>query len=676
MKLAALIVAVSVSIPCAVDARAGGQASPSRGQRPAPPLTTAAPDKVGEAYAQFLLGHRFEENEDETSATAAYKRAMALDPIAAEIPAQLAGLYLKQSKVQDAMATAEIALKIAPANREANRVLGTVYAALSESSQETATRGRGADTTDASLAKAIHHFEVALEGALAESDPSVRATLARLYVRSRAFEKAIPLLTDLVNQEPGWQDGPPMIVEAYAGAGRSRDAIAWLEERTPGDPRLLPALADFYERERRWSDAAGAYGRALERAPRNTDLEIRYASALMNAGGRENLGKARAALTEVTSVRTTDARALYLLSQAQRRLGDFKDAEASARRVIAQNSKSPWGYYALAESLEARRQYQSVVDELAPVVAENRGKPGDASLDVSILLPHLGFAYQEIGQHDRAIASFEDARKLSPGDPAIAGYLIEANIASKKYGAAVDAAKAALAQHPNDLRLTRLEAQALRHSGKADLGLALLEEAVKHHADDPVAYISLAQAYADADRGARAVDVLQDAQAKFPSDDGIAFELGTVFDKQKKFVEAESAFRQVLARDPDNALALNYLGYMLAERGDRLDESVTYLKKALQIEPENPSYLDSLGWAYFKSDKLDLAETNLRRAADQLKTNSVIQEHFGQVLFKLGRYDEAIAAWTRALAGDGDSIDKADVDKKIRAAKQKLDSKK
>jgi tetratricopeptide (TPR) repeat protein len=671
MKLAVLVAACSVSIPLAADARAAVQTAP-RGQRP--PATTASPEKVADAYAQFLLGHRFEENEDETSAIAAYKRAMDLDPNAAEIPAQLAALYLKQSKVQEAMAAAETALKIAPANREANRVLGTVYAALSESGQPVA-RGRGADQADANLAKAIRHFETALDGAVAESDPNVRATLARLYVRSNAYDKAIPLLTDLVNQEPGWQDGPLMLVEAYAGAGRSRDAITWLEERTPEDPRLLPALADFYERERRWPEAAAAYNRAIERAPRNAiDLKIRYASALMNAGGRDNLGKARTALTEVAAVRTTDARVLYLLSQAQRRLGDVKEAEASARKVIAQNAKSPWGYYALAEALEARRQYQAVVDELAPVVAENRGKSAE-TFDVSILLPHLGFAYQEIGQPDKAIASFEDARKLAPGDPAIAGYLIEANMAAKKYGAAVDAAKTALAQHPNDLRLTRLEAQALRHDGKTDQGIALLQEAVTHHADDPVAYISLAQAYTEAERGAQAVKVLQDAQGKFPTDDGIAFELGTVFDKQKRFADAESAFRQVLSRDPENAIALNYLGYMLAERGERLEESVGYLTKALQVEPDNPSYLDSLGWAYFKSDKLDLAESNLKRAADQLKTNSVIQEHYGQVLFKLGRFDDAIAAWTRALAGDGDSIDKADVDRKIKAAKQKINKK-
>jgi tetratricopeptide (TPR) repeat protein len=230
MKLAVLVAACSVSIPLAADARAAMQSAP-RGQRPAA-AATASPEKVADAYAQFLLGHRFEENEDETSAIAAYKRAMELDPNAAEIPAQLAGLYLKQSKVQEAMAAAETALKIAPANREANRVLGTVYAALSESGQP-AARGRGPDQADANLAKAIRHFEMALDGAVAESDPNVRATLARLYVRSNAYDKAIPLLTDLVNQEPGWQDGPLMLVEAYAGAGRSRDAIAWLEERTP-----------------------------------------------------------------------------------------------------------------------------------------------------------------------------------------------------------------------------------------------------------------------------------------------------------------------------------------------------------------------------------------------------------------------------------------------------------
>ena len=666
MKFVVLVAALGVSVPLA--------AAQAREQRTAP-QSPSQPDKIAEAYNQFLLGHRLEDKDDEAGAIAAYKRAKELDPTAADIPAELAALYLRTNKVKEAVDEAEAALKIAPLNREANRVLGTVYAALSEAGQgQSGGRGRGAARADENLGKAITYLEVAADKSAGEADPNVRATLARLYVRGGQFDKAIPLLAELVNQEPGWQDGPTMLVEAYAGAGRTKDAIAWLEGRTEDDPRLLPALGDFYERERRWADAADVYARVLERAPRNGEIRTRYAAALMNAGGRDNLTKARDLLKEATSARATEARPLYLLSQAQRRLGEFADAEASARRVIALNDKSPWGYYALAEALEGRHAYQSVVDELAPVVGEFRGK-SDATFDIGILLPHLGFAYQELGQHDKAIQSFEEARKLSPEDPAVAGYLIEAHIAAKKYAAAIDVAKSALAQHPDDMRLTRLQAQALRLTGKTDQGIALVEDAVKKHGDDPTAYISLAQVYTEADRHAQALRVLQDAQARFPDDQSIAFELGTVFDKQKNFASAESAFRSVIARDPQNANALNYLGYMLAERGERLDESVTLVKRALEIEPDNGSFLDSLGWAYYKSDKLDLAEQNLKRAADQMRTNSVIQDHYGDVLLKLGRLDDAIAAFNRALAGDGDSIDKGEIDRKIRTARQKLPKK-
>jgi tetratricopeptide (TPR) repeat protein len=223
----------------------------------------------------------------------------------------------------------------------------------------------------------------------------------------------------------------------------------------------------------------------------------------------------------------------------------------------------------------------------------------------------------------------------------------------------------------DDLRFARLEAQALKASGKTDEAVSVLEDFARKQ-NKPESYVALAQIYTEAKRGTDAVKVLQDAQTKFPGDTTIGFELGAVLDKQKKFAESEAAFRQVLSKEPDNAPALNYIGYMLAERGERLAESVDLLKKALALEPENGSYLDSLGWAYYKADKLDLAKDNLQRAADQLKGNSVIQDHYGDVLFKLAHYDEAIAAWTRALSGDSDTIDRPAIDRKIKSAKQKL----
>jgi tetratricopeptide (TPR) repeat protein len=671
MKLAVVLVFLAASVAAAEPGQSGRQ---SKGASP-----SAAPSSsLAEAYEQYLLGRHLGRNldrpDDVEAAIAAYKRAAVLDPGTAEIPAELAALYMRQNRVSEAIAAAEQALEIASGNAEAHLVLGTIYAALADNDTR-GGRGHSTAEADENAAKAIDHLERSLLGSVGEPDSNVLANLARLYVRTRAYDKAIPVLRDLVDRERGWQDGITLLAEAYSAAGKNAEAIAWLEQAAPDNPRLYGMLGDFYDRERRWKESAGAYAIAVESAPRNADLKMRYASALLNSGGRENVDKARGVLNEVVASRPTEQRAYYLLSQADRRAGDFKAAESNARRVIALNGRSPWGYYALAEVLQDRQQYQAVVDTLAPVVGDLRGRSANDTSGLSLLLPHLGFAYEQLGQYDQAITAFDEAHRLAPDDALVTGYLIQANLSAKKYAAALELAQASRARYPDDLRLARLHAQALRQGGQTDRAIAVMREVVDKQSDRPLAYVVMAQVYADANRVADAVKVLEEAQVKFPAENTIAFELGAILDKQKRFSDAEAAFRQVLERDPKHAPALNYLGYMLAERGERLDESVSYLKRALDIDPENGSYLDSLGWAYYKENKLDLAADNLKRAAEQLRTNSVIQDHYGDVLFKLGRYDEAVDAWMRALAGDGDSIDRSGIDKKIKSAQQKLGKK-
>ncbi len=100
------------------------------------------------------------------------------------------------------------------------------------------------------------------------------------------------------------------------------------------------------------------------------------------------------------------------------------------------------------------------------------------------------------------------------------------------------------------------------------------------------------------------------------------------------------------------------------------------VQQALAIDPGNGAYLDTLGWAYYKQNRLEQAEAPLREAAGKLPGVSVIQDHFGDVLNKRGSLEEAIAAWQRALDGDGDSISRSEIDDKIKSARQRLGRKK
>jgi tetratricopeptide (TPR) repeat protein len=142
-----------------------------------------------------------------------------------------------------------------------------------------------------------------------------------------------------------------------------------------------------------------------------------------------------------------------------------------------------------------------------------------------------------------------------------------------------------------------------------------------------------------------------------------------LYERDRDYARAEEAFRAVIARDPAHAQALNYLGYMLADRGERLDEAVALIERALAIDPGNGSYLDSLGWACFRLRRYEDARTHLTEAASQLPTNSVVQDHLGDALAALGRHADAIGAWQRALAGDGEAIDRAGIASKIARAK-------
>jgi tetratricopeptide (TPR) repeat protein len=130
------------------------------------------------------------------------------------------------------------------------------------------------------------------------------------------------------------------------------------------------------------------------------------------------------------------------------------------------------------------------------------------------------------------------------------------------------------------------------------------------------------------------------------------FHLGTYYDRIKDKDAAARQMREAIRLDPDYHDAYNYLSYMFSEEGVRLDEAVALAKKALEYEPENGAYLDSLGWAYFKKGMLSEALIEIERAVKAMPDDPTIVDHLGDIYSAKGLPDKARAAWQRSLELD------------------------
>jgi tetratricopeptide (TPR) repeat protein len=132
----------------------------------------------------------------------------------------------------------------------------------------------------------------------------------------------------------------------------------------------------------------------------------------------------------------------------------------------------------------------------------------------------------------------------------------------------------------------------------------------------------------------------------------IYFEWGVLAEQSGDIAAAEQQFRQAIKLNPAHHRAMNYLSYSWADRSIRLPEALKLIQDALKLEPHNAAYLDTLGWVYFRMNQLEEALHALDTAITQGGDDAEIHEHRGDVLLKLGRRSEALAAWERAAQQD------------------------
>jgi tetratricopeptide (TPR) repeat protein len=626
-------------------------------------VASAPQDPKAQALYEFMMARRLESNGDAAGALASLERAKKLDPQSGEISAEIAGYYYRQNKAAEAVRNAEEALKLDKDSVEAHSILGNVYSAWAEGGAPPPPGQTPASTRD----RAIEHLSAIQGSPLMATNPNLQMTLGRLQLRAGKPELAVPILEKVVQQAPWAAEPLVLLYEAQATQGKFDDAERSLIQAAEVNPRYYSSLGQFYERQGKWGDAADAYGEAIAASKQpSRDLQIRYAASLINTDG--GAAKARTVLNEILKTSPNDARVLYMLSTAERSAGDVKAAEATARKILSIDPTSVAGMRALVAVLYDRYDYKQVVDVVAPLMKEPSRAKG-REFEGAAVLVQLGIVQQQLGNFDASIAAFNAAKGLTPDDPEVDAYLVQANITARRFDRAEALARDALTKDPDQPRMIRLRAQALLKGGKAAEANKLLEAGAAKEPESREYVVGLADLYADQKRTDDALRLLDEARKKFGDDHTLTMRVANVYEGGGRLADAERELRKLMAEDPLDADAMNSLSYMLAEHGQKLPEAVELAQRALTIEPGNPAYLDTLGWALFKQGKTAEAAESLSKAAAVLTGNSVIQDHHGDVLAKTGKKSDAIAAWQRALAGDGESIDRAAIEKKIKAAK-------
>jgi tetratricopeptide (TPR) repeat protein len=671
----------------------------------APPKTPATNSTNGQsaadasrssAYYHYGLAHLYEEmainagrSDYANQAVEEYKYALDADPNSAFLQDGLADLYFKIGRIKEAVTAAQDQIKRDPNDVAAHTLLGQVYLrSLSD------TQGGQSGQV---LQLAIAEYETIAR--LKPGDIETKLLLGQLYALNHDSAKAEAAFKDAQKLDGDSEDVVLNMARLYSENGQTQRALDTLAAVPAGDrtARIEYYLGASYDQMKKPKEAAAAYRRSLELDPDNPDAQRALAKALL---ADDQLDAALAEFQALVTADPTDGESQIHISEIQRRQGHYEDALATlekAKSQVQDSAELSVNEALIYDALGKYDQATGILTGLLDASAHPDGKYNDGEKqNRAYFLGRLGIIYGEENKTAEAVAVYKQMVDLS-GDcgntaasdeahPCYArdGYQgeIDAYRQAHQWKDATAAAAEAAKALPKDHDIQVVYAAQLADMGKVDEGLTLAKAQLTGAADDLDVHERLAEMYVRLKRFKEAGDQLDkaDALATKPDDKlEMLYLRGEYYERQKMFDQAEVEFRKALAIDPHNPGVLNYLGYMLADEGEKLPEALKMIQEAVELEPQNYAYLDSLGWAYFKTGQYPQAEENLRKAISRMNTDPTVLDHLGEVYEKTGNLKMAVAQWERSmteyahsLPADADPEDVQKVQRKLENARVKL----
>jgi tetratricopeptide (TPR) repeat protein len=658
-------------------------AKPSVGAATGATAPRQKPDRSA-AYYHFGLAHMYEDMatnygrpEYATRAIEEYKLALDADPSSKYLNSGLAELYLRTGRVRDAVLAAQEILKTEPNNLDAHKLLGRVYL-------QSLGNVQNGGPSEKVLQLAIDEYTkiVQLQG----NDIESRLLLGQLYTLAHDTPHAEEQFKAAERIDPGSEDVVLNLARLYSDSGDMTHAIAVLNA-VPADDRTAKmdyALGMSYDQLKDNKNAIDAYSKAFDMEPDNLDTERGLAQALLNDN---QFGPALKHFEAISAADPQDAQTYLHIAEIERRQGHYEQALTTLKKAKALASDSleiGFNEALIDDSLGRYDEATQIFQGLVKQTSHPDGQYSDAEKNNrSIFLDRLANVYREQNKTDLAVQTYQLMVAMG-GDYAERGYQgqVDAYRDGKQYDKATQVAQQAALAMPKDKSVQLMLAGQLADTGKPEEGLKLAKAQLRGDPGDRDVNLSLAQIYTRLRRWKEAADQIDAADALSTKQDDkiyIYFLRGALDERQKHYDSAEEQFRKILAIDNNNSMTLNYLGYMLGDRGVKLDDALTMVQKAVQLDPQNGAYLDSLGWVYFKMGQYALAEANLRKASERMSTDPAVHDHLGELFEKTGRLKMAASQWeqslqeyARTVPADAEPSDVNKVQKKLDSARVKL----
>ncbi len=629
------------------------------------------------------MGHIYEQQYEATSnaeyatkAIEAYKKAYAFDPKSQVIGERLAEMYWKAQRIHDAVAEAQEILKRDPDNVQSRRLLGRIY--LRSLGDVSASNGQSE-----TVSKAIEQYREI--NRLDPSDTESALWLARLYRLKNEHDKAEQVLRSILKSDPENEPAVEQLTQLLMDEGKSTEAVTLLEAITAHSPSpvLLDLLGDAHTQAHDLEKAEKAYRKAVELDPSELSHQRGLGQTLL---AEEKYPEALKVFEKLSDVMPDDSDVYLRIAQIYRQLHQLDKAEQNLVKARQYAPGSLEVMYNEAMLYQAQGRYEDAIRVLSDAVTGIKGQSPALSTrrrSLAILYQQLGQLYRDTQNFPASIYSFEELGHLGEEEDRRARMMImDTYRAAKDLPKALQTGKEALAKYPADPAIRTSHALLLGENGQTEEAVKMLRAQLHGDTGDRETYLNIAQVYErgrrykEAEEAARAAEVLPGQPRE---NEMVWFLLGAIYERQKFFDKAEEQFKKVLAVNPKNAPVLNYYGYMLGDLGIRLDEAEALVQKALKEDPYNGAYLDSLGWIYFKENKLTASETTLRKAVERERHDATIHSHLGDLYAKMGRselaaaeWEKSLGEWRRSLPADMEADKVAELEKKLSQSKHRV----